>query len=337
MAAEDAIDELRALRVPATPAPELVERLQHSLESAGIAVDGERVTRDQLVQLAETWLDEAHEAQRPAEVAAQGEDNPAALAEADAVAAEVLSPAVDHTARLGAARAAEKAADERQRLHRQAEALVDSVAAELAVATEAARIAADEASDAEAAVAEAAGRARQLGAEVARIAEELRALEQTQVDASERLGSLEHASPEQLALEVTAAEAALTEAADRLVEGSASLQDLALQRAEAQAVLRSLHDPAEDVDENSLAEEIEWYLLARMAAQRAVCLGGSVPLLLDGALAGLDADQLGQILGRLERMADAVQVIVLSDDPFAASWALLAGQDRAAVVRPQPA
>jgi hypothetical protein len=36
-------------------------------------------------------------------------------------------------------------------------------------------------------------------------------------------------------------------------------------------------------------------------------------------------------------MADAVQVIVISDDPMAADWAVSAGQERAAVVRPQPA
>ena len=49
--------------------------------------------------------------------------------------------------------------------------------------------------------------------------------------------------------------------------------------------------------------------------------------------------QRGQLyvfeLGRLERMAAAVQVIVVSDDPVAASWAGLAGADRAAVVRPE--
>ena len=74
-----------------------------------------------------------------------------------------------------------------------------------------------------------------------------------------------------------------------------------------------------------------------------MCLGGSLPLLLDDALGGLDEDQLVHVLGRLERMADAVQVIVVSDDPRAASWAVAAGQDRAAVgaspsplIRPNP-
>jgi hypothetical protein len=36
-------------------------------------------------------------------------------------------------------------------------------------------------------------------------------------------------------------------------------------------------------------------------------------------------------------MADAVQVIVLSDDPAVVAWAEAAGVERAAVVRPQEA
>jgi hypothetical protein len=86
-----------------------------------------------------------------------------------------------------------------------------------------------------------------------------------------------------------------------------------------------------------VSEEIEWYLLARLAAQRSVSLAGSLPLLLDDALRGLAPEDVEQVLGRLERMAEAVQVIVVSDDPVASSWAGLAGADRAAVVRPQAA
>ena len=82
------------------------------------------------------------------------------------------------------------------------------------------------------------------------------------------------------------------------------------------------------------AEELEWYLLARLAAQRSVSVAGSVPLLLDNALRGLATDEVSHLLGRLERMAEAVQVIVLSEDPVAASWAEAAGPARAAVVSP---
>jgi hypothetical protein len=110
----------------------------------------------------------------------------------------------------------------------------------------------------------------------------------------------------------------------------------ALERREVQERIGALQGDTAP-DGGSMAEEVEWYLLARLAAQRAVCLAGSVPLLLDGALDGLDEHELAHVLGRLERMADAVQVIVVSDDPVAASWAESAGQERAAVIQPQPA
>ncbi len=84
------------------------------------------------------------------------------------------------------------------------------------------------------------------------------------------------------------------------------------------------------------AEELEWYLLARLAAQRSVSIAGSVPLLLDDALSGLAIDEACHLLTRLERMADVVQVIVLSDDPVVATWALTTGSARAAVVSPGP-
>ena len=84
----------------------------------------------------------------------------------------------------------------------------------------------------------------------------------------------------------------------------------------------------------AIGEEVEWYLLARLAAQRSVSLAGSLPLLLDDALQGLDEPELQHVLDRLERMAEAVQVIVVSEDPTVAEWAHLAGAERAAVVRP---
>jgi hypothetical protein len=82
------------------------------------------------------------------------------------------------------------------------------------------------------------------------------------------------------------------------------------------------------------AEELEWYLLARLASQRAVSVAGSLPLLLDDALRGVEADEVGHLLDRLERMGEAVQVIIVSEDPLVAEWAGAAGSARAAVVRP---
>jgi uncharacterized protein YhaN len=82
---------------------------------------------------------------------------------------------------------------------------------------------------------------------------------------------------------------------------------------------------------------VEWYLLARLAAQRSVSFAGSVPLLIDDALRGLESAEVRHLLDRLERMAAAVQVIYVSDDPGVAAWAEVAGPDRAAVVTPEPA
>lgn len=83
-------------------------------------------------------------------------------------------------------------------------------------------------------------------------------------------------------------------------------------------------------------EDLEWYLLARLAAQRSVSFAGSVPVLLDEALSGLDDEHLVRVLDRLEPMAAAVQLIVLCEGRAAAAWALDAGPGRAAVVRPGP-
>jgi len=84
------------------------------------------------------------------------------------------------------------------------------------------------------------------------------------------------------------------------------------------------------------ASELEWYLLARVASQRAASVAGSLPLLLDDAFSGLPDGHVEHLLGRLDRMADTVQVIVVSEHPAVTTWAEGAGPARAAVVRPVP-
>ena len=81
-------------------------------------------------------------------------------------------------------------------------------------------------------------------------------------------------------------------------------------------------------------EELEWYLLSRVAAQRSVSYAGSVPLVLDDTLDEVDGDDLVHLLSRLERMSTAVQVIVLSDDDAVAAWAESVGPDRAMALSP---
>jgi hypothetical protein len=98
---------------------------------------------------------------------------------------------------------------------------------------------------------------------------------------------------------------------------------------------RPASDPDFDVDlsdENNGPEALEFYLLARLAAQRAVSYSGSVPLVIDDALAGQDDTLVRALLDKLERMSEAVQVIYLSDEPSVAAWAESVGLQRAAVV-----
>ena len=88
--------------------------------------------------------------------------------------------------------------------------------------------------------------------------------------------------------------------------------------------------PPEDDDEG--LAEAEFYLLARLAAQRNLSYAGSAPLLVDDALADVPEPDRVHLLERLERMSDAVQIVYLTDDPVVLAWAQEAGITRAAVI-----
>ncbi len=60
------------------------------------------------------------------------------------------------------------------------------------------------------------------------------------------------------------------------------------------------------------------------------------PFVLDDALRGVRGDGLQHLLGRLERMSSAVQVVILSDDNEIAAWADAIGADRAVSLYPVP-
>lgn len=69
------------------------------------------------------------------------------------------------------------------------------------------------------------------------------------------------------------------------------------------------------------AEDLEVYMLARFAAQRAVGRAGSLPLVLVDPFADLTDRSVDPILAMLQRLAPAVQVIFLSDDERVLRWA----------------
>jgi uncharacterized protein YhaN len=77
---------------------------------------------------------------------------------------------------------------------------------------------------------------------------------------------------------------------------------------------------------------IEWTVLARMARQRSSSFVGSIPIVLDDAFVNWSYEDLGDVLERIRRMSDVIQVIVLTDDVDIARWARDLGRDRALVV-----
>jgi len=85
-------------------------------------------------------------------------------------------------------------------------------------------------------------------------------------------------------------------------------------------------DLGEPPDESGLAQR-EWYLLARLAAQRSVSYAGSVPLVLDDPLVRLAEDEVTYLMDRLLRMTEAVQVVYVGDDRRVVEWADTAGAD----------
>jgi hypothetical protein len=85
-------------------------------------------------------------------------------------------------------------------------------------------------------------------------------------------------------------------------------------------------------EEEALRKEIEWYLLARLVPQRSVGVAGSAPLVLDDAFARHPPGMGPHLLEWLERLAPAVQVVVISDDPQLAAWLESVPESKAATV-----
>lgn len=130
---------------------------------------------------------------------------------------------------------------------------------------------------------------------------------------------------------------ALVDAATQVEAVSTSrLMRIAAELADEQAAERPpTGEPAFDVAHSEIdagPESIEFYLLARLAAQRNVSFSGSVPMVLDDALSGLSPGQVHTLLNKLGRMSEAVQMVYLSEDPAVADWAESVGLTHAAVV-----
>lgn len=307
-------DALRALRVDPLPRSEAAPVLAAALDAVGVDLGEEDLEPDDLVVIAEAWLEEAEHVERARRAAVDELADVRAGRWVPPTSIAVLadpSP-VDEDPRKALARDLATAREMEQ------SAVATAVAAEEEVVAVGAKVI-------------------ELEVQVTALEEDLERVDVEVVAAEEALGGLSaDADLPDLDVQLEAAKAVHAEAlaAMDVVDQAMTTLD-AEGRAEA-AEIERLQDLVADQATGTAtpAEELEWYLLARLAAQRSVSIAGSAPLLLDNALRGLGIDEVCHLLTRLERMADVVQVIVLSEDPVVASWAVTTGIARAAVVVP---
>jgi hypothetical protein len=340
---------LRELMVPAVSAEESAGRLHLALARVGVELGDEDLDHVELTMIADAWLAEVADADSRRPVAEQERfelENElfglrAEVASMDVVEEETFEPDPEEewAARQAAAKARVEEAEERWLTHEMAAERWASLVPELEAASAAASSAVDAARGAEQEVADASAAVDEVQAREQAVKAEMEHTAAEEADAAESLRMLTtdpaH-DPVALASAVAAAEAMLREAENTVETEGRALSLLDAEGSAAAIEIERLQDivAAQGAGTSTEAEELEWYLLARLAAQRSVSVAGSLPLLLDDALRGLDAPGVDHLLGRLERMAEAVQVIIVSEDPFVAAWAQEAGPGRAAVVRP---
>ncbi len=355
--AEDLDAHSRAFGPPPDAATQELTRL---LTDQGIALTGERVGRGTLIEYADAWLDEQQvvtwrraelEAEldqidrdivRLHDVIAARRDHLAATAAEEALARKQAQ--ATFAGRTSSARQALDELESSTEGARRAEELQE-LQAELEIRTAEERAAA--------AAMEQAGEPTEAASdeEVAAAAERLAEAERARDNAAaeEEAASAVVAELEQRVADDT--DPSTHDVAEHQVRLDAVDQDLS--RAENDLVLaeselemadqtvqvmieaestRRQERARNQLSKGSLLEDIDWYLLARLASQRSVGVAGSLPLVVDDAFSELPATEANWLLGRLERMTGAVQVIVLTDRPESVAWADHLGEDRAVLV-----
>lgn len=350
---EDLELKLRTLEVPKqeVSTEELVDALLYQLELLGMKVPPEMTGVDRVVMVAEAFLEEASAiVNRLNELGTEKVD---ALTEIEQIEAELATIPSDEELD-----AAEVALEQARIDAEQARAEAEARAAAEQEAAEAQRQAEQAAAEQAAADrAEAEARAAELEAEARRQAEARAAASaDAAVASAAELAETERAY--QIAAEEEGEYADFVEAREALLEAAIQVDAVATSRLEALASELAQREadeagaeaarsdaPAtagvlpesdaafanvEGVDASS--EAVEFYLLSRLAALRTVSYAGSVPLLIDDALAGKPRKEVEQLLHKLERMSESVQIIYLSDDDAVTGWADGIGFERAAVV-----
>jgi hypothetical protein len=323
-----------------------VERLREAMESVGLMVGGEAISGPSLEELAEVWLSEQLASGRnQRRLRTELASVKAELAKARAVARvwQAARSVEEETARrerlkveLAEAREALAVAEKRMAYNEELEARLRRLRAELERAAEQERPYIEAVTVAEAAEVVAAGLAHSTALAAAALAGDLATAVECERDADEFLRLIERRLTEARgkAFDTEALQAAEDEARELAEQAEVALRaaEVAMSSLSAQRTVLSATAPEERERNGELVDEIEWYILGRGAAVRSVTYAGSLPLALDDVLGVLAAQERMRVLDRLERMASAVQLVVLTDDQSVADWARSLGPDRAAVV-----
>ena len=362
-------DELRSLRESQAPNEAAMAELATELNIAGVAVTGPPYDRDDLVLLARFYLSEQESAgDRRVEIEAaiaalddaigvvrgareRGEQDVPPLVPLPELAQPLSSASPDDAdqqvqamtlrearwAEVEAAQAAVAEAEAAVAAHREATYGMADLEAELARSGIEEEQAAAAVAEAEADVARANGPA--FDAAVASATEAEAALTRSTLrEEAARAALDDFSATDGVAAIVSAAEARVANAEHLVTEAAAAEQRTAASLAEVDAAFaaatameeQALAEAA-DIDRAQLVDDIDWQLMSRLAAVRSVGLAGALPLVLDDPFAVLDDDELTTVLDRLVRLADAVQVVVVTDREAAVAWAAQIGSEKALV------
>jgi hypothetical protein len=360
-------DELRALREPVAPNEAAMVDLAAELTAVGVAVVGPPYDRDDLVLLARFYLSEQETAvDRQADIDAallaldraigtvraardRGDQEvpaydplpelaqPVSAEVAGDDAAQAVTLREARWAEVEAARVAVAEAEAAVATHRQASADLGGLEAELARCGVEEELAAAAVAEAEADVALANGTS--FDAAVAAASEAEAALARSSAREEEARRALDAFTAEsgvepllRSARErVAAAERRVTTAAAEEQDTAAQLAEVDAAFAAATAAEEQAVADASAIDRSKLVDDVDWELMARLAGVRSVGLAGALPLVLDDPFAVLDDDELIKVLDRLVRLADAVQIVVVTDREAAVAWAAQIGSEKALV------
>ncbi len=301
--------ELRALRAVPPADDALLADMRSLLAGVGVAVEDEVLGQEELVGLARTWLDEnGHLDERRVVVEAElrAIDDETAGGPGRSNAVQIDAPSAADEERSHQAEVSLQQTD--QELVELEGRIADLEAAVVAAEAERARLLEDDdTADQQPPAVDVSGAGPEAAVDLLLAETEAR---------------LQRVSQDALAAELEV---------DRLTAELASAEHRfnALTAAE-DAPVTAEDAPAED--RQAIIEEIEWYLLTRLAAARSVGSAGSVPLVLDDPFHDLEVAEAVRFMEWIERMSAAVQVIAVTDDLALSFWAESLGAERAAVV-----